>query len=78
MKIKVLTSNADGNFVFSKEELEKLLNEAYNEGYQDGKASQHLYSNSPILNIPSIPLQNIRDDFYYTGTTATTGDQRSC
>lgn len=77
MKIKVLTSNADGNFVFSKEELEKLLNEAYDEGYQDCRASYYC-GNSPTPQISLNPPKSIFDDIYYTGTTATTGDKRSC
>ena len=38
-KYKVFTPNANKKVEFTKEELEKLLNEVYNEGYTDGKAS---------------------------------------
>lgn len=38
-KYKVFTPNANKKVEFTKEQLEKLLNEVYNEGYTDGKAS---------------------------------------
>ena len=37
MKIKILYPNENGKLEFSKTELEKLLTEAYNEGFADGK-----------------------------------------
>lgn len=40
MKIKIITPNQYGRIEFSKEELEKILGEAYNEGYADGKNYQ--------------------------------------
>ena len=36
MKIKIFCPNANGKLEFAKEELENLLNEAYNDGYRDG------------------------------------------
>ena len=36
MKIKILTPNELGKFEFTKEELERLLKEAYDDGYYDG------------------------------------------
>lgn len=36
MKIKVFVPNDNGKFEFTKEELESLLKEAYDEGYKDG------------------------------------------
>ena len=42
MKIKVLTPNKDGLFCFKKEEIEDLLQEAYDEGYQEG-LSKNIY-----------------------------------
>ena len=41
MKIKILTPNANGNFEFTKSNLEKLLKEAYDDGYQDGIQSSY-------------------------------------
>ena len=37
MKIKVFYPNARGNIELTKEKLEAILTEAYNEGYNDGK-----------------------------------------
>lgn len=37
MKIKVFYPDRNGNIVFTKEELEKLLDEVYNEGYNDAR-----------------------------------------
>lgn len=37
MKYKILTPDENGNFVFTKDELEKLLEEVYNEGVEEGK-----------------------------------------
>lgn len=36
MKIKVFCPNTNGKLEFTKEELEKILNDAYNDGYRDG------------------------------------------
>ena len=36
MKIKIFCPNTNGKLEFTKEGLEKLLNEAYNDGYRDG------------------------------------------
>lgn len=40
MRIKIITPNQYGRIEFTKEELEKILSEAYNEGYTDGKNYQ--------------------------------------
>ena len=36
--IKVFTVNGNGKIEFTKEELEKLLNETYEDGYLEGKS----------------------------------------
>ena len=36
MKIKIMYPNNKGKIELTKEELEKLLNESYSEGYSDG------------------------------------------
>lgn len=41
MKIKVFCPNVNGKLEFTKEELEKILNEAYNDGYRDGNCSRY-------------------------------------
>ena len=43
MKIKVFYPNEKGNIELTKEKLEGLLNEAYNEGYRDGKNNNGYY-----------------------------------
>ena len=37
MKIKVFCPNTNGKLEFTKDELEKMLNEAYQDGYRDGR-----------------------------------------
>jgi hypothetical protein len=43
MKIKVFYPNEKGHIELTKEKLESLLNEAYNEGYRDGKNNSGYY-----------------------------------
>lgn len=44
-KIMILTPNVNNkDFLFTKEELEKLLDKAYDEGYQDGVRSMSTVS----------------------------------
>lgn len=38
-KIKIFIPNINGKFEFTKEELEELINEAYEEGYSDGRGT---------------------------------------
>jgi hypothetical protein len=40
MKIKVFTPNERGKIEFTREELERLLNEVYNDGFRDGEVAQ--------------------------------------
>ena len=40
MKIKVFTPNERGKIDFTREELEKLLNEVYNDGFRDSEIAQ--------------------------------------
>lgn len=47
-KIKVFTLNKEGKIEFTKEQLEQLLNETYNEGYEDGQGN-HFTWTSPYL-----------------------------
>ena len=37
MSVKVFQTNKAGKIEFTRSELEKLLNETYNEGYRDGE-----------------------------------------
>jgi hypothetical protein len=43
MKIKVFYPNEKGHIELTKEKLEGLLNEAYNEGYRDGRNNNGYY-----------------------------------
>jgi hypothetical protein len=49
MRIKIIYPNSKGKIELTKEELEKLLNESYSEGYSDGCSR---YSS---ISIPSSP-----------------------
>ena len=44
--VKVFTKNKQGKIEFTESELKKLLDEVYQDGYQDGKG-QHVYWYSP-------------------------------
>ena len=55
MMIKVFTVNEDGKINLTKEELEKLLQEAEEAGYQRGKAE------TPVVIEPAYPSNHIRD-----------------
>ena len=49
MKVKVFQSNHNGKIEFTRAELEKLLNEVYTNGYNEGKSSHWTWT-SPYLN----------------------------
>lgn len=55
MKIKILIPNNQGKLEFDKEELEKLLEESYNEGFEEGRKF-----NNNLTHIP----------YYYCGDDA--------
>ena len=56
--IKVFTTNKDGKIELTKEELQKMLNDAYTQGYVDGKGRYE------TITYPSYP--------WYTTTFAST------
>lgn len=58
MKIKIMYPNSMGKIELTKEELEKLLNESYSEGYSDG--SRRYYSLS-TLSYPDITYYSNSD-----------------
>jgi hypothetical protein len=67
MKIKVFYPNEKGHIELTKEKLEGLLNEAYNEGYRDGSNNNGCYcgiTTTPYVS--SISDSNIR---YLSSTT---------
>ncbi len=59
MKYKILEVGADGLLSFTKEELEALLEETYNAGYEDGrKTCQYPYWIQPAPYDPSYKQNN--------------------
>lgn len=67
MKIKVFYPNEKGNVELTKEKLEGLLNEAYNEGYRDGKNYNGYYCG--ITTTPYVSSVRGSDIAYLSSTT---------
>ena len=44
MKTKIFTKNEKGKIEFTEKELKTLLDEIYNEGYNDGKSRSYIYT----------------------------------
>lgn len=44
MKTKIFTKNEKGKIEFTENELKVLLDEIYNEGYNDGKSRSYIYT----------------------------------
>lgn len=59
---KIFKLNKNKKVEFTKEELNKLLDEVYNTGYNDGKTSSYVWQ-SPY---------KINDNFWYSTTTPLT------
>lgn len=73
MKIKIMYPNNKGKIELTKEELEKLLNESYSEGYSDGCKSYR------SISIPSYPyitydVNCTSNDLYTSTLTASTAN----
>lgn len=51
MKTKIFTKNENGKIEFTENELKKLLDEIYNEGYYDGKSRSYTYT-TPYISKP--------------------------
>jgi hypothetical protein len=69
MKVKVFQSNHNGKIEFTRAELEKLLNEVYTDGYNEGKSSHWTWT-SPYLNsCDGITLTNAIDTKIATDKT---------
>ena len=51
MKTKFFTKNENGKIEFTEKELKTLLDEIYNEGYNDGKSRNYTYT-TPIRTTP--------------------------
>lgn len=69
MKIKILTPNELGKFEFTKEELERLLKEAYDDGYCDGMNHRSLATTTPYW--PSVTYCNGADSALSSTKVAT-------
>lgn len=65
MRMKVFYPNGEGKIEFTKEELEKLINDIYDEGRLDGERAARPYY---YLNLPYSPYTPI---LYNSPTTAT-------
>lgn len=70
MKIKVFYPNEKGNIEITKEKLESLLNEAYGEGYRDGKNSNGYYYCSSGLGVSTTPYITTCTDNAVSNCTA--------
>ena len=63
MKVRVFYPNKENKIVFTKEQLEKLLQEVYDEGHADGYIKGwNSSSSSPYITYPYTPV------WYGTGT----------
>ena len=77
MRIKIITPNQYGRIEFSKEELEKILGEAYNEGYTDGRnyqASRGVYVDNLINCTTPCITGSYSDTEFVTGLTTLTSN----
>ena len=61
MKVKVFQSNHNGKIEFTRAELEKLLNEVYTDGYNEGKSSHWTWTSPYAGNLNDITLINATD-----------------
>lgn len=84
MKIKVFCPNTNGKLEFSKEELEKMLNEAYEDGFRDGRYNQHFspwyYTTTTALNDDTnSAITHLKDvsSSIMAATTAATADTKN-
>ena len=70
MKIKILFPNEKGKIELSKEELEVLLEESYQEGFEEGKNSKPVYY--PYINTTgNITYKGSHDDFWNSPSSVT-------
>ena len=82
MKTKIFTKNEKGKIEFTEKELKALLDEIYNEGYNDGKSRSYIYT-TPYISKPwwqygtwctADTITSSKAATTATTTTATTGD----
>lgn len=70
MKVKVFQSNHNGKIEFTRAELEKLLNEVYTDGYNEGKSSHWTWTSPYVSSCDGITLTNAIDTKMATDKTA--------
>lgn len=70
MSYKILIpNNSDGTFTFTKEDLEKLLDDVYNEGYKEGKKAGNIhYIPYPQINNPVEPYNPLNPYVTWMGS----------
>ena len=71
MKVKVFQSNHNGKIEFTRAELEKLLNEVYTDGYNEGKSSHWTWTSPYVSSCDGITLTNAIDTKTATATDKT-------
>lgn len=79
MMVKVFYPNKNGKIEFTKQEIEKLLDEVYNQGYRDGQNHPYWWTSPTITTTPYYNYNNdyntISCDNYTVGkTTAMNAD----
>lgn len=67
--VVILTTDKDGKVLLTKDDLQKMLDDAYNKGYSDGKSSGWY---STITTTPNSPVW-----YGNTSTTILDGDSNS-
>lgn len=75
MKIKVFYPNEKGHIELTKEKLEGLLNEAYNEGYRDGRNNNGYYCG--ITTTPYVSSISDSNIAYLSSTTPSLSASRT-
>ena len=55
MKPIILKADQDGKILITAEDVEKMVSDAYNEGYSDGKQAAPITINNPRVDNPYSP-----------------------
>ena len=69
MMVKVFTPNKNGKIEFTKEELEALLNEVWQDGYSSNR--QYLWASPTVVNVPHLPTTITCDSITASGEPPT-------
>lgn len=54
MKPIILKADQDGKILINAEDIEKMVSDAYNEGYSDGKRETPITINNPRVDYPGV------------------------